>query len=48
MNDTKGRGSKRSPPETQPRKPNTTIMGAMLEIMKLVNKNKQLKEGRYD
>ena len=44
----KVRGDKESTPQSNPRKPETTILEDMEHIMSLVEKNRKLKKGEID
>ena len=44
----KVRGDKESTSQSNPRKPETTIMKDMESILSLVEKHKRLKEGKYE
>jgi hypothetical protein len=44
----KVRGELRSTPQSNPRKPETTILEDMESILSLVEKHKRLKAGKYE
>lgn len=45
--ETNSKGRYKSTLQSNPRSPQSTILGDMVEIMKLVEQNKQLRRGKY-
>lgn len=45
--ETNSRGKYKSTLQSNPRNPKSTILGDMLEIMELVEQNRQLNRGKY-